>query len=105
MSTEYAIVITTTSSKPAAAKIAEALLAQRLAACIQVMPIQSYYHWQGRMQVEEEQQLVIKCKQADFADIQQCIIANHSYEIPEIIQLPIIAGAPAYLQWIGEVTR
>ncbi len=105
MSIEYAIVVTTTSNPAEAQKIARALLTQRLAACIQVTPIQSYYSWQGDVNVDDEYQLQIKCKQADFLDIQQCIKANHSYEVPEIIQLPITTGSPEYLQWIDDVIR
>jgi periplasmic divalent cation tolerance protein len=78
MSTIYAIVMTTTSSKAEAETIAHALLAQRLAACIQVTQIQSYYTWKDSINVDDEQLLLIKCKQADFADLQECIKANHS---------------------------
>jgi periplasmic divalent cation tolerance protein len=105
MSMMYAIVITTTSSKAEAESIARALLAQRLAACIQVTQIQSYYTWKENVNIDDEQLLLIKCKQVDFSEIQQCIIANHSYELPEIIQVPITAGLPGYLDWIGAVTR
>jgi periplasmic divalent cation tolerance protein len=105
MDTIYAIVMTTVSSKEDADKIARTLLAQRLAACIQVSQIQSYYTWQGSLNIDDEHMLVIKCKQADFNEIQDCIRANHRYEIPEIIQLPITAGLPDYLNWIGEVTK
>jgi periplasmic divalent cation tolerance protein len=105
MSSEYAIAIVTVSSKEEAAKIANILLTARLAACIQVMQIQSYYTWQDKINTDDEQLLLIKCKAADFEDLQQCISANHSYEVPEIIQIPITAGLPAYFQWIDTVTR
>lgn len=105
MNTIYSIVITTVRNREDAENIARALLERRLAACIQVTQIQSYYTWKEIVNVDDEQLLLIKCKQADFADIQQCIKANHSYEVPEIIQLPIAAGLPDYLQWISEVTR
>jgi periplasmic divalent cation tolerance protein len=105
MSTIYSIVITTVSNKDEAEKIAGVLLARRLAACIQVSQIQSYYTWKEIVNVDDEQLLLIKCKQADFDEIQHCIISNHSYEVPEIIQIPITAGLPEYFQWISEVTR
>jgi periplasmic divalent cation tolerance protein len=105
MATIYAIVMTTVGSKAEADRIARALLAQHLAACIQVTQIQSYYTWQDRLNIDDEHLLTIKCKQADFADIQSCIKINHSYEIPEIIQVPITTGLPDYLRWISEVTR
>ncbi len=105
MSRIYAIAMTTTSSKTEAETIARALLERRLAACIQVTQIQSYYTWKESVNVDDEQLLLIKCKAADFADIQECIKANHSYEVPEIVLVPITAGLPEYFQWISEVTR
>jgi periplasmic divalent cation tolerance protein len=105
MITIYAIAMTTTSSKAEAETIARALLAQRLAACIQVTQIQSYYTWNDSVNVDDEQLLLIKCKQADFADLQECIKANHSYEVPEIVIVPITAGLPEYFQWLNAVTR
>jgi periplasmic divalent cation tolerance protein len=61
--------------------------------------------WQGHRHVDDEQMLLINCKHADFAKIQQCIQENHSYEIPEIIELAIAAGLPEYFRWIAEVTN
>lgn len=104
MSTEYSIVLTTTNSPEEAAKIAQILLATKLAACIQVHQIKSYYTWQDKVNIDDEQQLLIKCKTQDFAKIQRCIQENHSYEIPEIVQIPISAGLPEYFQWIENVT-
>ncbi len=105
MSSQYSIAIATASSKEEAEKLARALLDQGIAACIQVNQIKSYYRWQGKVNVNDEQILLIKCKHSDFADIQKCIKENHSYEVPEIIEIPITAGLPEYLSWISEVTR
>jgi periplasmic divalent cation tolerance protein len=104
MSNLYSIVITTTSNSEEAAKVAEILLTTKLAACIQVHQIKSYYTWQDSINIDDEQQLIIKCKTQDFDKIQHCIQENHSYEIPEIIQIPISAGFPEYFRWIEEVT-
>jgi periplasmic divalent cation tolerance protein len=104
MNNLYSIVITTTSSLEEAAKISQILLNAKLAACIQVNQIKSYYTWQGNINIDDEQQLLIKCKTQDFAKIQDCIKENHSYETPEIVQIPISAGLPEYLRWIDEVT-
>ena len=101
---EYAVVFTTTSSAGEAEKIAHALLSRRLAACVQVLPMKSYYPWQGQIQYDEENLLVIKCKNADFKEIELCIKANHSYELPEVVQLPIITGSQENLHWISQVT-
>jgi periplasmic divalent cation tolerance protein len=100
----YAVILTTTSSLGEAEKIARALLAGKLAACVQVLPIKSYYPWQGQVQVDDEQLLLIKCRSADFEAIATCIRANHSYELPEIVQLPITNGLQDYLGWISQVT-
>ncbi len=105
MSTPYSIVLTTVSSPEEAAKIAQVLLATKLAACIQVHQIKSYYTWQEKVNIDDEQQLLIKCNTQDFAKIQQCIQENHSYEIPEIIQILISDGLPEYFQWIDDVTQ
>jgi periplasmic divalent cation tolerance protein len=105
MSSQYSVVITTAGSKEEAEKLANALLEQRLAACVQVTQIKSYYTWKGSVNVDDEQVLLIKCKRLDFADIQKCIKENHSYEVPEIIEIPITAGLPEYFNWISEVTR
>jgi periplasmic divalent cation tolerance protein len=101
----YSIVFTTTSSPEEAAKIAQMLLTTKLAACIQVNQIKSYYTWQSSINIDDEQQLLIKCKTQDFARIQDCIKENHSYETPEIIQIPITDGSPEYFQWINEFTN
>jgi periplasmic divalent cation tolerance protein len=104
MDNSYSIVLTTTNNLEEATKITEVLLSSKLAACVQIHQIKSYYTWQGKINIDDEQQLIIKCKTHDFEKIQLCIQENHSYEIPEIIQIPISDGLPAYLQWIDQVT-
>ncbi len=98
----YSIALTTTSNPEEAAKIAQILLNAKLAACIQVNQIKSYYIWQGSINVDDEQQLLIKCKTQDFVKIQHCIKENHSYETPEIIQIPITDGSSEYFKWIND---
>ncbi|MCO5279410.1 MAG: divalent-cation tolerance protein CutA [Saprospiraceae bacterium] len=105
MDNKYSVVITTTGNKEDAEKIANALLSEKLAACIQVTQIKSYYTWKDAVNVDEEQLLLVKCKAADYSEIEKCIKANHSYEIPEIILLPISTGLPSYLGWINDVTK
>lgn len=105
MDTLYSIVITTVSDDSEAARLAEILLEQKIAACIQVTPIKSYYTWKESLQTDSEQLLFIKAKHSDFTAIQQCITENHSYETPEIIEVSITNGLPAYLGWIDEVTK
>ena len=105
MSSQYSVVITTVNSDNAATSLANALLSKQLAACVQVFPIKSHYTWKGSLHVDSEQLLMIKAKHSDFSAIQQCIVENHSYEVPEIIEIPIAAGLPKYLSWINDVTR
>lgn len=105
MPNQYSMVITTVSSDDAATNLAEVLLSKQIAACIQVVPIKSHYTWKGNLHVDNEQLLMIKAKHSDFSAIRQCIVENHSYEVPEIIEVPITAGLPGYLSWIDEVTR
>jgi periplasmic divalent cation tolerance protein len=99
------VVITTCGSADEAARIAAALLDARLAACVQVTDIQSHYVWQGRRTSEPEKLLLVKTRMALYPRVEAAIKAAHSYEVPEVICLPVVAGSPAYLGWIGEVTK
>jgi periplasmic divalent cation tolerance protein len=105
MDESYGVVITTVASEVEAEQLAKLLLEQRLVACVQIEPIRSFYHWQGRIQVDREHRLSIKCLGRDYEAIQCLLQAHHSYENPEIILVPIADGAPAYLAWIHEVTQ
>ncbi len=101
----YIIVTTTTSSDAETEKIALALIQKKLAACVQVLPIKSFYTWKDKLNIENENLLIIKCKRMDFAEIEKCIKENHSYEVPEIIMVPIEKGSKEYLDWIKAVTK
>ncbi len=102
---QYSVVITTTGSKNDAEKIIKALLADKLAACIQVYEIKSYYTWKEKVNEDTEQILLIKARADLYPEIEASIKQNHTYEIPEIIQLPISNGSPGYLNWIEEVSK
>ena len=102
MANDYSIVITTYPDKDAAKRIAKLLVEQGLAACAQLFPIESVYIWQGNICDEGEIMLFIKSKSILFDKIAETIKANHSYEIPEIVQIPITEGLPEYLNWIEE---
>lgn len=101
----YGVVLATAASKAEAEAIASALIEAKLAACVSFTPIQSMYTWQGTVHQEEEWQLVIKSELALFDAIAAKVKAVHSYEVPEIIALPILAGADTYLQWISEQVK
>jgi len=98
----YSIIITTTADKDSARKIAKLLVEKRLAACVQMFPIESIYYWQDKICEENEITLFIKSKTALFEEIKAAIRENHVYEVPEIIQIPITNGLPEYLKWIDD---
>lgn len=98
------IVQTTTASETEADAIAEALLAEGLAACVQIMPIRSRYMWEGEVRRDVEELLLVKTR-ADLWDrVAARIRELHSYDTPEIVALPLTEADPRYLAWIGEVT-
>jgi periplasmic divalent cation tolerance protein len=105
VTTGYAVVLVTAGTRQEAEAIAQALVQVQLAACVSIMPIHSIYTWQGKVNSEEEWQLVIKTNLAHFSALESQIREIHSYEVPEIIALPILAGSQRYLQWISEQVK
>ena len=104
MQTEYSVIITTYPGKDAAKQAAKLLVERRLAACVQLFPVESVYLWQGEICGEGEVVLLIKSKTARFSEISAAIRENHSYQVPEIVQIPITDGLPEYLKWIDGCT-
>ncbi|WP_318439040.1 divalent-cation tolerance protein CutA [Photobacterium leiognathi] len=105
MTEQYCVVMTTFANPSVGKTIIDELINQRLAACVQVMPIQSYYHWQGEVNCDQEHQVMIKTKAALFEQVKVTILQFHDYETPEIIQLPITNGLGDYLAWIDKECR
>lgn len=105
--TEAIQVVTTTASKEEAEKIAQALVARRLAACVQVAgPIASVYHWQGKLETSQEWLCVVKTLESHYADLQAAIRELHSYDVPEILAFKVVAGDRDYLNWLaGELSE
>ena len=101
---QYCIVMTTTGSEPEADQLAKMLVSEQLAACVQIMPITSTYTWQASLHHDTEWLLLIKTRSDLFLQIEAAILKQHSYDVPEIIQLPMNRGYQAYLQWIDETT-
>jgi len=100
---EYLFVSITTTSSEEAERIAEALVQERLAACVNIVPaITSIYRWQGEVHRDSEVLLIAKSRPGLFDPLVARVKELHSYEIPEIIALPITAGSKAYLKWIDE---
>lgn len=105
MRTGYAIVLVTASSRLEAEKIAQVLVEKKLAACVSLTPIHSIYSWKSQLCQEDEWQLMIKTDLRQFEQLEAKIKKLHSYEVPEIIALPIIQGSADYLNWISEQTQ
>ena len=100
------LVVTNLPDRASAEKLAALLIEQRLAACVNLLPAcGSVYRWRGEIQHDEEHPLLIKTAQDRYAELEVLIRANHPYELPEIIAVPIVHGLPAYLQWIVSETR
>ncbi|MEB3337885.1 MAG: divalent-cation tolerance protein CutA [Leptolyngbyaceae bacterium] len=97
----YGVVLVTASSQEEAEAIAEALVQAQLAACVNLLPIRSIYRWKGEVHKDAEWQLLIKSDLAQFEALVAKVQELHSYEVPEIIALPIVAGSQPYLQWIS----
>jgi periplasmic divalent cation tolerance protein len=101
---DYGVMLTTTPTRDEAARIARLLIDEKLAACVQLLPIESFYVWEGATQNETETLLLIKTRSALFEPAIARIKQAHSYSVPEIVAMPFSAGLPAYLDWIGTVT-
>ncbi|MBW4497481.1 MAG: divalent-cation tolerance protein CutA [Oscillatoria princeps RMCB-10] len=104
-STQYGVVMVTAASRAEAETIAKALLEAKLAACITLLPVHSIYTWQGEVEQNEEWQLLIKTNLTQFSALEAKVREIHSYQVPEIIALPIAAGSGPYLQWLAENLR
>jgi periplasmic divalent cation tolerance protein len=105
--TDKIVVLVTCGSAKEARKIARALVERRLAACVNVLqtPVQSVYRWKGKVESTREVLLAIKTTRKRFAALQRAVRALHSYDVPEIIALPIAAGEHNYLAWLSDSVR
>ncbi|MDD3001219.1 MAG: divalent-cation tolerance protein CutA [Candidatus Riflebacteria bacterium] len=101
---KYCMIVTSVSSQGEADKIAEALLSAYAAACIQQFAVTSSYRWKGSLERAQEIMLLIKTRDSSYNLVEKIIRENHSYEVCEIIKLPIEAGSKAYLDWIESET-
>ncbi len=100
------LVLTNLPDRASAERLAMALLEQRLAACINILaPCRSFYRWQGQVQRAEEHPLLIKSTEERYPELERAIRAQHPYELPEIIAVPLAGGLPAYLDWVMAEVR
>ena len=102
---DYIMVLTTCNSSETSSLIAETLISNKLAACVNIIKcVESVYQWQGKIEHDKEMLLIIKTRQSLFSRIEQTIQELHSYELPEIIAVPIKTGEKNYLNWIQSAT-
>ncbi len=102
----YILVLVTVKNKKEAQKIAASLIKAKLAACVNIIDkINSIFFWSGKIDRAEESLLLIKSRQQKLPQVIKLIKSLHSYEVPEIIALPIIAGDKPYLRWIDAALR
>jgi periplasmic divalent cation tolerance protein len=99
------VVLTTFPGEDEAARVAEGLLERRLAACVQMLAIQSTYRWEGATHRDPEVLLLIKTRASHYSAVEAYIRSVHSYQTPEILMLPVAAGLADYLRWITDETR
>lgn len=94
------VVMTTVSNREQAEELARIVLEARLAACVQIQGIASYYWWDGEINHDTEQLLYLKTTSDKYPVLEALLVANHSYDTPEILQLPVEAGFEKYLGWM-----
>jgi periplasmic divalent cation tolerance protein len=100
------VIFITASSEPEAHKIANLLLTNRKAACVNIVPkVESSFWWQGKLDAARESLLIVKTRASLLPEIIDLVKGAHSYEVPEIVALPIIGGNEDYLKWIDNEVR
>jgi periplasmic divalent cation tolerance protein len=103
--TDYIVVFVTCASEKEGEKIAQALVQEKLAACVNIVPgLKSVFRWKGKISTEEEVLLMIKTKDVLFEKLKKRVMELHSYEVPEIIALGILTGYEKYLDWLKKET-
>jgi periplasmic divalent cation tolerance protein len=97
------VVLVTAASEEQAVSIARALIGERLAACVNIVgPIRSIYRWRGEVQDDREQLMIIKTRSSLVSKIERRVRQLHSYEVPEVIAVPIAGGSKPYLEWLRD---
>jgi periplasmic divalent cation tolerance protein len=95
------LVLITAKDKSQATKIAQALVKERQAACVNILPgVRSLFWWQGKVDAASEVLMLVKTQKKCFKRVVAIVKKLHSYQVPEIIALPIVAGERAYLEWL-----
>jgi periplasmic divalent cation tolerance protein len=106
---EHCVIYITAGSKDEAENLSRGLVEEKLAFCVNILPgIQSTYHWKGKIHIDNEILLIVKTRQDLYEALEQWVKNNHSYDVPEILSLPIQKGLPEYLNaiddWVSDQT-
>ncbi|HEX9115476.1 MAG TPA: divalent-cation tolerance protein CutA [Anaerolineae bacterium] len=101
----HVVVVVSAPNAGEAWVIAKALVERKLAACVQTFPIRSCYEWEGKIVEDNEVLIFIKSRREVFAQLEACVMEHTSYEVPEIVALPIVQGSEKYLRWLDNVVR
>jgi len=97
----YRLIITTSPTMEVAETLADTLVGERLAACVNILPAgRSVYEWQGKVERESEHVLLIKSRSDRLPELEKRLLEIHPYELPELIAVPIVEGLSSYLTWI-----
>jgi len=100
------VILITASTEEEARRIADGLLTHRKAACVNIVPgVTSVFWWQDKLDSEQENLLIVKTKASLLNEIVTLVKEIHSYDVPEVIALPIVGGNQDYLQWIGNEVK
>jgi periplasmic divalent cation tolerance protein len=106
MTTDFIIVLVTTKDRDEADRISRTLLAEKLIACANIIsPVASCFLWQGKIDSAEECLVVMKTRRDLFAELAACVKELHSYEVPEVLALPVVDGSGEYLAWVRSVLK
>lgn len=103
---EAIVVLVTASSEEEARTLGTMLVDQRLVACVNILPkLKSIFQWESKVTEEEECLMILKTVKSLFKALEKVIITQHSYDVPEIIALPIVDGSESYLTWVHDMTQ
>jgi len=101
---ENVVIFITAGTDEEARKVAEVLLKRRKAACVNIVPgVSSFFWWQGKLDSAQETLLIVKTKASLVSEIVSLVREVHSYDVPEVIALPIVSGNQDYLEWIASI--
>ena len=99
--TDKIVVLSTCATPDEAAKLARVLVEARVAACVTIVPgVRSVYRWQGAVETSEECLLMIKSSRPLFDQLRAALEKAHTYEVPEVLAIPVVDGAPNYITWL-----